>query len=185
MAKRTRSTEKGTKKAAGEKTLVVDFSKDDGNSGGSRRFKEGDYKVKIKSVSLGHSKERETPFVQLALVFTEGKYKGTVWDGLRTRVYVTDGTVWRVRSLFEACGLPVPKKKSRVDFSKLEGQSLAVTIVDGDEYKGRISSEIADFVDPEALSDDEDDEDEDDDDDEDDDEDEDEDLEDMDVDDDL
>jgi hypothetical protein len=94
-------------------------------------------------------------------------------------------------------GVTVPKKKVNVDFKKYVGKELGVTLSD-DEYQGRISSRITDFLDLDTLrgadEDDEDDEDFDDEDedtdeeDEDEDEDEDddeEDIEEMDVDDDL
>lgn len=138
--------------------------------------------------------------MQVALEFTEGKYKGQVWDGMRTRMYLTDSSLWKIRSFLEAMGVTVPAKKANVNFAKYYGKELAVSVVDGEPYNGRISSEMGDFLDMDTYrgADEEDEEDEDfddeeedtdeedDDEDEDDeDEDEDEDMEDMDVDDDL
>lgn len=138
--------------------------------------------------------------MQVALEFTDGKYKGQVWDGMRTRMYLTDSSLWKIRSFLEAMGVTVPKKKANVNFAKYYGKELAVSVVDGEPYNGRISSEMGDFLDmdtyrgadedDEDLEDDEDFDDEEEDEDEEDeeedeDEDEDEDMEDMDVDEDL
>jgi hypothetical protein len=189
--KRRTSSSSSTSK----KVIPIDFTKAEGG-GGAKRYKEGDYVVTFVKHEFGRSKNADTPYVEVGLEFKDGKYKGQVWSGQGTRLYLSDASVWRVRSFLEAMGVTVPKKKANVDFSKYYGKDVGITIVDGEPYNGRIKSEIADFVEPDALGDedeedfDEDEEEEDTDDDEEEDEDEDddeddEDMEELDVDDDL
>lgn len=149
------------------------------------------------SHEFGRSKEKETPYVQVGLEFTDGKYKGQVWSNMRTRLYLSDSSLWRLRGFLEAMEVSVPKKKVNINFAKYYGKTLGVTIVDGEPYEGRVQSEIGDFLDLDTLrgadeedeeyDEDEDEEEEDEDEDEEDDEDEDEEeeMEEMDVDDDL
>jgi hypothetical protein len=194
--KRKRSSSRSTSSA---KAIPIDFSK--AGEGGSKRYKEADYAFKFVGHKFGRSRDKDTPYVQVALEFTDGKYKGQIWDGMRTRMYLTDSSLWKIRSFLEAMGVTVPAKKANVNFAKYYGKELAVSVVDGDAYQGRISSEMGDFLDmdtyrgadeedeefdDEVEDDEEEDEDEEDEDDEDDDDEEDEeDIEDMDVDEDL
>jgi hypothetical protein len=129
------------------KPYVVDFSKDTSEDG-RRRFPEGDYKVKVVSHKTGESKEKGTPFVQVNLEITEGKYKG---DKVSDRLYMTDGSLWRVRSFLEAMGVSVPRKKMSVVWSKYYGNELGITLSD-DEYEGRVRSRISDFIDTDTLA---------------------------------
>jgi hypothetical protein len=160
-------------KGTGDATFTVDFTKETSEGGGRRRYAEGDYRVKVVGIKTGKAKsEAQTPYAQLALEFQDGKYKGTVWDSNRTRVYISDAALWRVRSLYEACGKTVPKKKLKLDFNKLIGEQLGITVTDGEPYEGKIQSEISDFIEVDAIGgadDDDEDEEEDDDEDEDDD----------------
>jgi hypothetical protein len=167
---------------SGVSTVVtLDFSKD--TSEGRKKFKEGDYPFKVKSIKMGKSEQKGTPYCQVNLVHAKGsKYAG---DPISDRVYVTDAALWRIRALFAACGKPIPKKKTKIDFSDLVGSDLWATIID-DEYtdkndKSRVKSIVGDYLEEEPDEDDDDDDDEDDDEDDEDDDD----LEDMDVDDDL
>lgn len=194
---RRASKRAGRGSSSSNKAIPIDFSK--AGEGGSKRFKEGDYPFKFVGHEFGRSKDKDTPYVQVALEFTDGKYKGQVWDGMRTRMYLTDSSLWKIRSFLEAMGVSVPKKKANVNFSKYYGKELAVSVVDGEPYNGRISSEMGDFLDMDTYRgadeddedlddedfDDEEEEDEDEDDEDEDEDDEEEDMEDMDVEDDL
>lgn len=186
----------GTSATKSNKAIPIDFSK--AGEGGSKRFKEGDYPFKFVGHKFGRSKDKDTPYVQVALEFTEGKYKGQTWEGMGTRMYLTDSSLWKIRSFLEAMGVTVPSKKANVNFSKYYGKELAVSVVDGDPYNGRIRSEMGDFMDldtyrgadeededDEDFDDEEEDQDEEDEDEDDEDEDDEDDMEDMDVDDDL
>lgn len=167
--------------SSGQSSVVtLDFSKD--TSEGRKKFKKGDYPFKVKSIKMGHSEQKGTPFCQLNLVFGKGsKYAG---DTISDRLYITEAALWRIRAAFAACGEEIPKKKMKIDFKSLIGSDLWGTIED-DEYedkngKSRIKSVFGEYLEEEPDADDEDDDEDDDDEDEDED-----DLEDMDVDDDL
>lgn len=185
MAKQRKQSSKSSEGSKPRKTeAIVDWSKDTSEGGGRRRFPEGDYKAKITKTSTGKSKDKETPYVQLSLQIVEGKYKG---ETITDRLYLTEGALFRLRSVYEALGKSVPSKKARMDFAKLHGGVLGITLGD-DEYQKRIRSRVTDYIDLDTLAgadDDEEDEDDDDTEDDDDEDEEDDDLEDMDVDDDL
>jgi hypothetical protein len=179
----TRTKKRKVTTSKGSSVVTLDFSKD--QSEGRKRFKEGDYLVKVLAVKMGHSEQKGTPMAEFTFVFKEGKYKG---EKIKDRCYITDKALWRIRALFAAAGTEIPKKRMKIDFKDLIGETLGITIGD-DEYKdektgkSRTSSRVTDFLDPDDMSDD--DEDDEDDEDDDDEEEEDDDLEDMDVDDDL
>lgn len=190
MAKRKREVEeeeaprrkkKGSGGSGVSTVVTLDFTKD--TSEGRKKFKEGDYPFKVKTVKMGKSEQKGTPYCQVNLVHAKGsKYAG---DPISDRVYITDAALWRIRALFEACGKPLAKKKTQIDFKDLVGADLWATVVDNEytnnDGKSRTVSIIGDYLEEEPdLKEEEDDDDEDDDDEE-----EDEDLEDMDVDDDL
>jgi len=50
--------------------------------------------------------------------------------------------LWKVRNLFVACGIQVPKKKFNVDPNKLVGKQFGCSLED-EEYEGRMKSVIA------------------------------------------
>lgn len=182
VRRKKKRTSSSRGESAGSSVVTLDFSKDT-SEGGRRRFKEADYPFKVKAIKMGLSEQKKTPYCQVSLVFKDKKYSG---DVITDRVYITEKALWRIRALFAAAGTALPKKKMKIDFKSLIGQSLWATVVD-DEYednngKSKTKSIISDYLEEEPDADDEDDDDEDEDDDEDDD---DEDLEDMDVDDDL
>lgn len=178
-----RRTKKRSTGGSGQSSVVtLDFSKD--TSEGRKRFKPGDYPFKVKSIKMGHSEQKGTPFCQLNLVFGKGsKYAG---DTISDRLYITEKALWRIRAAFAACGEEIPKKKMKIDFKSLIGSDLWGTIED-DEYedksgKSKMKSVFGEYLEEEPDVDDDDEEEDDEDDDDDEDED---DLEDMDVDDDL
>lgn len=53
--------------------------------------------------------------------------------------------LWKVRNLFVAAGMQVPKKLLAVDPNKVVGKQIGVVLED-DEYEGRIRSAIADVI---------------------------------------
>ncbi len=196
MATKKKSS-KSKKSSKGSKEVVstLDLSKVKTGGGGKRlRVPEGDYKVKIIGVKKGVSEQKQTPFVQLDMEILEPKkYKGKKFND---RLYMTPKALWRVRSVLEAMGVSIPKKKMKIVWKSYIGNTLGVTFEDDiyeneDTGKSIVSSRVSDFVDletlgdPEEEEDDEDTDDEDDEEEEDDDEDEDEDDDDDDEDEDL
>lgn len=62
-------------------------------------------------------------------------------------VYVSSETdkAWKIRKMFIAAGIPVPKKMVMVDPNKLIGKALGITLED-EEYEGRMRSKPVDFL---------------------------------------
>lgn len=168
------------KKSSGK--VRVDFSKVEDRK--STRVPEGDYPVKITKVKHTES-EKGNPMLVFSFEITEGKYAG---ETLIDRCVLTEKALFRLRNLLQAAGKKVPKKAVNLDVKGLKGLELGITTVD-DEYEGRISSKVGDYLSIDVLKgqdvgdDDEDEEDEDEDEDEDDDDEEEEDLEEVDLDD--
>ena len=140
-------TRRGRSAAPSSKGVIpVDFSKDE-SEGRRKRYPEGDYHVKYVSFKTGRSKDKDTPYVRVTFEVLDGKKKGAkVTDDL----YLTDASLWRIRNFLEAMEVTVPKKKVNVNFAKYVGKELGVTLSD-DEYNGRISSRITDFLDLDTL----------------------------------
>lgn len=183
MARTTTRKKKSSKTTAsgGKKGSVVSINMKgvEGRKAG-RRYKPGDYAVKIVKVEQGVSSKKKTPQISFTLAFTDGKYKG---KQIMYDCYLTPDAMWRLRNTLEALGTEVPNKAYKLDLRKLKNLEMAVTI-DNEEYEQKIRSRVIDTFPLSELEDleDEDDEDEDEDEDEDDDEDEDEDDEDEDED---
>lgn len=142
-SRRTRSSRESSSTAG---VIPIDFSKDE-SEGGRKRYPEGDYAVKYTKYKTGRSKDKDTPYVRVYFIITEGKYKGQEFSD---ELYLTDKSLWRIRGFLEAMGVAVPKKKVSVNFKKYIGKTLGVTLSD-DEYNKRIRSRVSDFLDEETL----------------------------------
>jgi len=126
-----------------------------------RRRPEGDYEAKIVKVDDHTSNAGDEGWV-----FTV-QIKGDARSTYPIYASAEEKQAWKVRKLFIACGLPVPKKLVLVDPNKLLNKTLGVVLVD-DEYNGRTKSSIDEFIpvediqgnaddDDEGIDDDEDD----------------------------
>lgn len=159
-------------------SITAEFGHKDAKGGGAGgiRIPEGDYVAKIIDAT---PKEASTGSQMIVWTFKilEGKYKG---KKIRDNSVLVPKALFRLRNLLEALGVTVPEKTVKVDYQKYIGQEIGLTIVDGEEYKNKIRSEVGDFIAADAVNGDDDDEDDDEDLDEDDDDDEDEDDEDLD-----
>lgn len=115
---------------------VLDFTnvKDRGNVN-PVRVDEGDYKMKILSVSEETSSKGNDQW--LFILQLEGRANATYpyYCGFDTN------QLWKVRNLFVASGVQVPKKKVGVDPNKIIGKFVGATLVD-DEYEGKMKSVI-------------------------------------------
>lgn len=96
----------------------------------------GDYAMKITGVSEGSS-EKGNDY-----------WTFTCQDVLKPRATypyrctLNEASLWKLRNLFVACGIPVPKKKVQVDPGKLVGKKFGAALED-EEYKDRLRSVIA------------------------------------------
>lgn len=175
---------KSKKSSSNKEALTVDFSKAKGG-GGNKRYPEADYKFKFTAWEVVSKREEpDDKGYKVTLQFADGKYKG---QKIIDRLWLQDNTLWRLRLFLEAMGVDVPDKKAKVNLDKYIGNELGATLVDN-EYKGRTSSQVGDYIDLDTLSgvdeeDEDEDEDDDDDDDEDDDDEDEEDMEEFDADD--
>lgn len=183
---------KKSKKSKSSGAITAEFGhKDAKGGGGGVRLPEGDYLAKIID-----AKQEEASTGSQMIVWTykilEGKHKG---KKIKDRTVLVPKALFRLRNLLEALGVTVPEKTVKVEYKKYIGEKIGLTIVDGEEYKNKIRSEVGDFIpadqvgddddedeDDEDLDDDDEDDDEDDDDEDDDDEDEDDDLDEVDLD---
>lgn len=106
---------------------ALDFTnvKDGGGAFNKKRQEAGDYKAKVTRVVDSPSKKDGTD-----------QWLFTIQVGAGTYPYyckLVANQLWKVRNLFMAAGLNVPKKKLKVDPTKVVGKSIAVTL-DDDEY---------------------------------------------------
>lgn len=96
----------------------------------------GDYLMEVYAVTEGQSKNDN-------LTWT---FHCRLTDQPRAtypyRCALTENSLWKVRNLFVACGIAVPKKKINVDPNKLVGKKFGAALED-DEYEGNIRSAIA------------------------------------------
>lgn len=115
---------------------ILDFSnvKEQGNFN-PRNVPEGDYIAKITAVDEGESKSGTDQWIFTFEVegVRGGKYP--YYCGL------VENQLWKIRNLFTAAGITVPKKRVGVDPNKLVGKIVGVELVD-DEYEGRMKSVI-------------------------------------------
>lgn len=115
---------------------ILDFSnvKEQGNFN-PRNVPEGDYIAKITAVDEGESKQGTEQWIFTFEVegVRGGKYP--YYCGL------VENQLWKIRNLFTAAGITVPKKRVGVDPNKLVGKIVGVELVD-DEYEGRMKSVI-------------------------------------------
>lgn len=122
------------------KGLAVDFSGVE-SGGGRTRIPEGDYKVTVDTVKQSESKAGNAMLVW-DFKISEGKFAG---KKLRDRTTLTPESLWKLKQVLEAMGISVPSKQVALKLSNYIGKDLGVTVVD-DEYEGRISSKVEDYV---------------------------------------
>lgn len=134
---------------------IVDFTDVKSDGPGRVRLPEGDYKARVKGVKQEESKSGNEMLVW-EIEITEGKGKG---KSLRTYTVLKKENLWSLKRLLEAMGKKVPNSKVNIDLKKYIGLELAITLTDN-EYEGKISSQISDYM-PVSILDVEDDEDED------------------------
>lgn len=124
---------------AGATKQTMDFTnvKDGGGNFNKKRFPEGDYKARIAKVEDAVSKSKN----KMWLYTIEVKYKGAVGTYPHYCV-LTENSLWKLRTLFAACGIIIPKKKMAIDPNKIVGRVIGVTLEDS-EYDSKLQSDIA------------------------------------------
>ncbi len=108
----------------------------DGGQFNKKRRPEGDYKARITKVEDKESKQGKPMW----LFTIEVKDK----SGTGTYPYycvLEETQLWKLRAIFGAAGVVIPKKRVRVDRNKLVGKYIGVTLQDT-EYNDKIQSEV-------------------------------------------
>lgn len=148
-------------KAARKKTADMTNVKDKGPFN-PKHMAEGDYLAKIVEVYETRNKDDTKDMWVIAFQLQDRRdvvypYYCT-WD---------DNQLWKVRNVFEACGVKIPKKRVALDPIRIRNKMVGITLED-DEYDGKPKSVIAavmsvkDMEDGPSADDDEDVDDEDD-----------------------
>lgn len=140
-------------------TKVVDFSNVKDVSGfNPKRVTSGDYAARVTAVADAPSKKDNVHQWLFTIKLTKhSQYSYRYYCKLQ------ENQLWKLRNLFLAAGLNVPKKRTKIDPSKVVGKIIGVTMED-DEYEGRPQSVVAsvfpaselDDADVEPTSDDDD-----------------------------
>lgn len=117
--------------------IALDFTnvKDGGGSFNKKRQPEGDYKAKI--VKVEDAPAKSDGVMQWLFTIEAG-------DGGKYPYYCkhVENQLWKIRNLFTAAGISIPKKRVNVDPNKVVGKIIGVTLED-DEYEGKLQSNIA------------------------------------------
>lgn len=101
-----------------------------------KHMAEGDYTAKIVAVYEQRNKDDTKDMWVIAFQLQDRRdvvypYYCT-WD---------DNQLWKIRNVFEACGVSVPKKRVALDPARIENKLVGITLED-DEYQGKPKSVI-------------------------------------------
>lgn len=138
---------------------VVDMSKvKERGDFNPKQLPDGDYLAKVTKV-VDHKSKAGNKSWLYTISITSPKGKGATYPYY---CGVDADQLWKVRNLFVAAGLNVPKKKVRLDPNKAVGRAIGVTLEEDEPYNGKIKSVIASVMPVSEVGDAEDDADEDD-----------------------
>lgn len=115
------------------------------------RVVEGDYKAKVIDINKTKAKSSGNPMLVVTFELREGPDKEAKGKRIKDNHVMTKESLWTLRNMLEAMGFKVPSGPMKLDTNSIKGRAVGVTIVDGDEYKGRIKSEIADYISPSLV----------------------------------
>ncbi len=118
--------------------LVIDLSNYKDRMGS--HVEPGTYRVQIEDAETGKSAQKGTPQIQVWFrIITPGPFEGqTVVD----RLYLTDGSMFRIVGFMNAIGLPTPRKKLKVNVRAWVNKILEIEVADGEPYNNRVRSEV-------------------------------------------
>lgn len=130
-------------KSAG--AVQLDFTNvKDGGSFNKKHYPPGDYPGRItKVVDTTKKDDKKVKMWLFTIEVKSGTYPYYC-------TYTAENQLWKIRNLFIAAGINVPKKRMAVDPNKLIGKTIGVTLED-DEYDGKINSSIASTFPPSEL----------------------------------
>lgn len=117
---------------------IVDFTNvKDGGQFNKRRIPEGDYLGYVARVQDTESKA-DGEFMYLFTIKLK-KYADVAFPYY---CKLSENQLWKLRNLFQSAGIPIAKKKIKVDPTRLLNRPLAIAISD-DEYEGKAQSTIS------------------------------------------
>jgi len=121
----------------GVSAKAIDFSGVKDRSGfNTARVTEGDYEAIVTNVEdaeVKDTKEFQYLFTIKLVKFSQNKYP--------YYCKLQENQLWKLRNLLIAAGINVPKKRMKVDPTKVVGRKIGVSMGD-DEYNGRLKSVI-------------------------------------------
>lgn len=132
--------------------IIVDFTNVKESSGfNPQHQEEGDYRGVIKSVEHSLSQNNKNPMLTFAI--GDADRPSAVY---RYQCVLLETSLWKLRNLFVAAGINVPKKKLNISsvLPKLTGKEIGMSLAD-DEYEGKMRSMIAGVFPADDLADDE------------------------------
>lgn len=118
------------------KAIQLDFTNvKDGGNFNKKHQAPGDYKAKV--VKVDDVAKKDDPSVKMWLF--------TIQVGTGTYpyycTYTAENQLWKIRNLFVAAGINIPKKRMAVDPNKVVGKAIGVTLED-EEYEGKMQSVV-------------------------------------------
>lgn len=126
-----------TRSAATAKALDFTNVKEGGASFNKKRVPMGDYLAKVTKCEDSPTKQTQEPqwlyTLELVDKYTDRKFP--------YYCKLEANQLWKVRNLFLACGVSVPKRKVKLDPNRVVGKLVAVTLED-DEFDGKLQSNV-------------------------------------------
>lgn len=118
--------------------VTIDLSDYKDTVGG--RVEPGRYRVIVEDADLSKSKAGN----QMIVLGLKIIAPGTEADGatIVDRLTQTSGALFRTVNFMQALGMPTPRKRLQINLSKFTGKVVMVDVEDGDEYQGRVKSEV-------------------------------------------
>lgn len=108
----------------------------------SDRVEPGRYRFVVEDVEVGQTKAKDAVKISVWLRVQGGEFDGaTIIEQLTQK----KAAMFRTVNFLEALGVPTPRKKFKLDFSKLVGRQLEAEVDDGEPYNNRVKSEIRQF----------------------------------------
>jgi len=118
------------------KAMMLDMTdvKDGGGAFNKKHRRPGDYKAKITQVQDVRKKDDPTKKMWL--------FTFEVGTGTYPYYCTFDAkSLWKIKQLFAAAGVPVPKKKQKLDPNKVVKKFIGVTL-DDDDYADKLRSSV-------------------------------------------
>lgn len=116
------------------KAKALDFSNvKDGGTFNKKHQAPGDYPATVVKVADAKSKKDDALMWLFTIKVGTGLYP--------YYCKLEENQLWKIRNLFTAAGMNVPKKRVNVDPNKVVGKKIGVTLED-EEYEGKMQSNV-------------------------------------------